>query len=243
MRAFRSFAFPALSVLALASVSACGSAPPPPPVEVAPPPEPPKPEPKVMAVSSELGSIDEDATEGVFRRLELALQGCHRLGMRRLRYLGGDIQFFLRIAQDGAVRYAFLQESTLGDRETERCMLDLVARADWPKPRGGEAEVRKKLGFDPPSDVKRPVDWPADKITSALHKNGNDARHCKAGIEGTFFVTMYVVPKGKQGRVQAAGVSPPTQDADEKAECIVKALKAMPVPTPGKSVAKVSFIL
>jgi len=227
--------------------AACAGAPPPPeapaPVPDVAPPTPPHPQ-KEMAVRSELGTIDDEATEGTFRRLELALQQCHRQGLRRVRYLGGDVEFFLRVGEDGSAKIAHLAQSTLGDRDTERCMMQLVQGATWPKPRGGDAEVHKKMGFDPPENVRRPPEGSPDKILEALHKQDKDVRQCKQSAKGAYFVTAYVVPaRGKWGKIVAAGVSPPSPEGDAICDCLVKAVKALKVPTPGRSAVKVSFVL
>ena len=73
-----------------------------------------------MKSAQELGSIDEGATKcKTFEALGDQLLNCQKDGMQRVEYLAGDVRFFLRIAQDGTVRWAYLEDSTLGDRDTE----------------------------------------------------------------------------------------------------------------------------
>ena len=78
-------------------------------------------------MEQELGSIDERAVERKFDELQGKLEGCHKQGRSRVEYLAGDVKVFLRIGKDGRVKYSFFEESTLGDRETEKCLLDLFA--------------------------------------------------------------------------------------------------------------------
>jgi hypothetical protein len=230
------------AVLLLVLASACGGSPPPPP---APPPEPPAPvhNGPHLSVQGELGEIDQEATDKAFRGLQPGLMQCYQQGQKRVEYLSGDIKLFLRVGPDGGARWAFFEQTTLGDRATERCMLDAVKSAHWPQPTGGEAEVHKDLGFDPPSNVRKPVDWNPDRVAEALDKHGGDASSCKAGAAGSFRVTAYVEPHGKGGKVQAVGVAPPSKDGDDKIECIVDAVKKMKMPSPGSYAAKVSFVL
>lgn len=233
---------------------ACGS--PPEPKAPEPEPEAPKQEPvkRGPSVSQELGSIDEGATKKTFERLQGKLLDCQKEGIKRLEYLAGDVRFFLRIGADGRVKYAFLEDSTMGDRDTEKCMLGVLQDAQWPQPDGGEAEVRKGMGFDP-ADARPPADWPSDKIALVLAKQADEALKCKGGVKGTFRVTAYIEPGGgegkhggkhghaKEGHVESAGVAPPSKEGEAKVDCIVDAVKEWHVPSPGSYAAKVTFIL
>jgi hypothetical protein len=196
-----------------------------------------------MRVSTELGEIDQADTEKTFRSLQPQLALCFKNGRARVDYLGGDLSFFLRVGADGRAKYAYLEDSSLGDRETERCMLHVISRAVWPAPNGGEAEVRKKVGFDPPGDVRAPASWSSDRVAATLGKSGDKAEACKRGASGTFRVTAYVEPDGNNGRAHAVGVAVPNKDGDDKADCIVEAVKSMKMPSPGSYAAKVSFTL
>jgi hypothetical protein len=229
-------------LLSMAFGIACGGSEPPPKEPEAPAPPPAHHGPK-MNMQSELGSIDPGETEATWKKIQPALMRCYEDGQKRLEYLGGDVKFFLRVGQDGAARYVYLVDGTLGDRKTERCMLDLAQGTSWPKPDGGEAEVQKSMGFDPPGNVRAPSDWSSDRIAVALGAHGADFAKCKAGISGSFRVTAYVQPAGKGGQVAAAGVAPPSKDGEDKADCLVDVVRKMKMPSPGSYAAKVSFTL
>lgn len=146
-------------------------------------------------VSQELGSIDQRKVEQTFQGLQQgALEGCHKQGRERLEFLTGDVKVFLRIDQGGKVRYGYFEDSTLGDRETEKCILSELSRASWPKPEGGEAEVRSGFGWGPGGE-REPTSWSSDKVQSAL-VDAKDVKKavasCKSGIKGDFKVTAYV---------------------------------------------------
>jgi hypothetical protein len=258
----------AVCVSGAALLAACAGTPEPKAPE--PEPEPPKQErPKHgPSVSQELGSIDEAATKKTFERLTSKMVDCQKEGIRRLEYLAGDVKFFLRIGQDGRVRYAYLEDSTLGDRDTEKCILGVLNDAQWPRPEEGEAEVRNGMGFDS-ADARPPTDWPSDKIALVLAKQSDEALKCKEGVKGSFRVTAYVVPgapegehaekndkkgrgkhagnhakeHGKEGHVEAVGVAPPNKDGEAKVDCIVDAVKEWHMPSPGSYAAKVTFTL
>ncbi len=222
-----------------AALLACGGAPPP------PPPEPPKAEApvqheahKAMKTKSELGSIDPGAVKKAFTALDGAFMDCQKKALGRVEVLSGSAKFFLRVGEDGSAKYTYLEDSELGDRDTEKCLLDAVVGASWPKPDGGEAEVR--YGMELPLQATRPAnDWASEKVTSALAKHGEAIDKCKAGAAGTFRATMYV---GTGGKVIAAGVAASTRDAAGKADCLSEALVKMKgLPSPGSWPAKVSF--
>jgi len=137
------------------------------------------------------------------------------------------------------VQYGYFEDSTVGDRETEKCILGVLQAASWPKPQGGEAEVRKSFGFDAPGDVRAPTDWSADKIAAAIGKAQSKIDDCKAGVSGTFKGAAYVVPDGKHGKVQAAGLAAPSKDGADKIDCLVGVVQSLELPSPGSYPAKV----
>lgn len=190
-------------------------------------------------VSQELGSIDPNAVERTFDKLQGKIQGCFKTGLQRIEYLGGDVSVFLRIGTSGAVQYGYFEDSSVGDRETEKCILGVFQATSWPKPQGGEAEVRKSFGFDPPGDVRAPTNWSADKIAAAIGKAQGKIDDCKGGVSGTFKGAAYVVPDGKHGKVQAAGLAAPSKDGADKIDCLVGVVQGLELPSPGSYPAKV----
>lgn len=146
-------------------------------------------------VSQELGSIDPKKVEQTFAGLQQgALEGCHKQGRERTDVLSGDVKVFLRIDGSGKVRYGYFEDSTLGDRETEKCILSELGRASWPKPEGGEAEVRSGFGWGP-GDERAPSSWSSDKVLQSLAESKDVKKNvasCKSGVKGDFKVTAYV---------------------------------------------------
>jgi hypothetical protein len=191
------------------------------------------------AVQQELGSIDPAAVQRTWNGLQTTFDTCRRQGMQRVEYLHGDVKFFVRVGSDGRARWAYLEDSTIGDRDTEACFMDAVRNAPWPKPDGGDAEVRNSFGFDP--EGRAPASWTSDRIASILGKNDKDLLKCKKGLRAEVHVTMYVEPNKKEGKVQAVGASVPAKDADEKIECILNEVRGWKLPSPGSWAAKVEF--
>ncbi|MDF2696860.1 MAG: hypothetical protein K0S65_5243 [Labilithrix sp.] len=286
MNLYRSIAVTFCLSTAFATAACGGSAPPPKTEEAV------KEEPKVErpsggpTIEQELGSIDQRAVEKKFFDLQGKLESCHKQGRDRVEYLSGDVKVFLRVGKDGRVRYSWFEESTLGDRDTEKCILDLFAATDWPKPVGGEAEVRNGFGW-PAGSERAPTSWGPEKVVSALDDDKHakkDVEKCKSGVSGDFRITAYVEPgeveeshgsghgagqgqgtgqgkgggkkagrkgdkmgpgKGGEhgGKFKTIGVAPPNKEGAEKIDCIVDALKNLPLPSPGSYAAKVTFTL
>ncbi len=196
-------------------------------------------------VQQELGSIDQREVEKVFAKLQNPLEKCHVQGRDRVEYLSGDVKVFMRIDQGGKVRWSHFEDSSLGDHETEKCILQVFSSAQWPKPEGGEAEVRHGFGWGPGGE-RAPTSWGADKVTKAVDDSKDAQKEigkCKAGVKGDFKVTAYVEPDGKNGKFHGIGVVPPSKEAASLVECVVKALEDVKLPSPGSYAAKVTFSL
>jgi hypothetical protein len=171
------------------------------------------------AVSQELGSMDIQAVEKVFNNL---LNGsletkCHKQGRDRIEYLAGDVKLFTRVAQDGSVRYGYFEDTTIGDRDTEKCILETLKTAPWPKPTGGEGEVRNQMSWTG-GDERPPASWTADKVSGALDKDkaAKDAvNKCTGGSTG-FKITGYVEPGEVEGKGDAPSVEDPKKGVAKK---------------------------
>jgi hypothetical protein len=195
---------------------------------------------KSIEMGGELGAIDERKADEIFASLLPAFERCLKQGAEQVEFLGGAVNFFVKVDLEGNV-HSHLEESTLGDRETERCMLGAIRKKTWPKPVGGEVGyARKSFDFDPPNDVRAPEEWPSDRATDALEKISSKIASCKDGVRGKFGATMYVDTDGK---VLAVGVTPPDETGEESVDCLVGVLKDAKMPSPGSWPAKVSFQL
>lgn len=197
----------------------------------------------VPVVHQELGSIDDKAVSNTFQDLSMQFESCQKAALKRLPYFSGTVKFFLRVGEDGKTKWDYVEASTLGDLDAERCMLDAIEAAQWPKPIGGDATVERDLTFDP-GDARQPADWDPDKVAATLGKNKKELGKCvSAAPNAKFNVTAYVAPHGKGGKVVAAGVATSSKEGAAQTTCIVDALKKLKMPSPGSYPAKVAFSL
>lgn len=192
------------------------------------------------SVSSEIGGLDEEKVNAAFESSLTGLERCLHQGASRVEFLGGSVAFFVKIDVQGKVDGAYLEKSTLGDRDTEKCMLGALRSKKWPKPVGGEHGLaRKSFDFDPPNDVRPPADYDQDHLGKALDKISNKVASCKSA-KGSYEATIYVATDGS---VLSAGVTPPNEDGEESVDCLVSTLKGASFPSPGSWPAKVTFTL
>lgn len=235
----RAIARAPLAVL-LVLVACGGHEPPPRPPEVAhvEPPKAPKP---ALRMNSELGTVDPAAVKQVFHKLNDKFADCQKQATARVELIAGSVKFFLRIGPEGVAKWAYLEESDVGDHAAERCLLDALMMARWPQPEGG-GDAEAHYGMELPLMSRRPPnDWDSDKVSKALDKRASAIDKCKAGASATFHATMYVGPGGK---VLAAGVIAAGKDTDDQVDCLAGVLEKLKgLPSPGSWPAKVSFSL
>jgi hypothetical protein len=194
-----------------------------------------------IAVSAEVGALNEDAVDRVFEKAQSGLMECVSKGASRVELLGGDIAIFVGINANGRAEDARLEHSTLGDRDTEACMLQVLRGRTWPKPVGGrKGQARKSISFDMPNDARPPVQWSVDDVEDTVKKLHKRVEECTGGGSGTYQVTAYIDTRGSAISV---GIAPPDNVGESKADCLVAVIKRAKFKSPGSYPAKVSFEL
>ncbi|MDI3290108.1 AgmX/PglI C-terminal domain-containing protein [Polyangium sp. 15x6] len=190
---------------------------------------------------AEIGALDQDKVQSTLQRTSDKLSACFHNGVRRIPFMGGEIKFALRIAQGGTATVAYLKESTLGDRETESCMLGALRSASWPSPVGGkEGLAEGGFAFDPSADERPPVALAPDRLGKELPKAKQALATCRASQgAGPITATMYLDTDGKP---LAVGISSADPKGDAAAKCVVDALRGMNFPSPGSYAGKVSLV-
>jgi hypothetical protein len=189
-----------------------------------------------VEVSGLLGTIRQDQVRGTLEPRMRDFAGCLEARTHTFEALGGEIRLSFRIRTDGSVAWVYPSASTIGDREAERCILEVASRARFPRPHGGEAEFSWGFGIDPPADVRPPLEWDAAQVVPVLARGAPDlASRCRVhGVR----VTAYIAPGG---RVIAAGASTPDPDSLERVDCVLDAVRRLAMPDPGSYAAKVTF--
>lgn len=229
MRLLAPIVFAVSGALCLAS---CG-----PKTQDAPPPEAKaRPDKKrIPQAWGELGVLEVKKVDETFAGLKDSLQKCIDRGNK---FAAGNILYAMRIDHGGKVKWAFAKDSSLGDRNVEKCMLDLLRSATWPVPEGGDDGLAEKPFDWPDREERPPTDWTAEDILPMVQKAKAKTDACRAGNSGIFRATMIVETSGK---VASVGMAPPDEKSEGVVDCLVDVLKGMKLKSPGSWPARVSF--
>ncbi|MDH5492760.1 MAG: AgmX/PglI C-terminal domain-containing protein, partial [Myxococcales bacterium] len=143
-----------------------------------------------VQVEGILGTI---AASSIERAVNMRLNRFLRCATRRydhVEVLSGTFAMSFRVKRDGTVRWVFPVRSTIGDRQTERCMIEVAAQIRFDRPRGGEAEFQHSFDLPLLDDVRAPVEWEDTRVSATLAEQGRSARACRS--EASFLVTTYI---------------------------------------------------
>lgn len=234
--------FPFIVSLALPVFTACGGS--------EPPPQTPttqyqsreeEDDTAGIEAMAEIGGMPEEATVAAFKAAFGPIQRCFTDGVRRVEYLGGELAVQVRVGKGGKVLAAFAEHSSLGDRKTERCMLQALEQSEWPSPVGGHVGIaQNSFEFEMTGDVRAPVIINDFESGAALSEKRSALQECKGSVRDTFTATVYI---DTDGSALAAGIAAPHADAEAKSDCLVNILEQIRYPSPGSWPGKVSFAL
>jgi len=189
-----------------------------------------------LAVTGLRGTLSQSEIQNTLEPRMLKFSRCVQRRSEAVEWLSGKVEFSFHIALDGSVASVFPSASTMGDRDTERCMLDVARSIRFPAPHGGEADFAWPLEVPLDPEIRAPVVWDPAQASEVLLTNAQPALDACGG--GAFAVTAYVDP---EGHVVAAGASVGEPGDAEKLDCITDAIKAWTFPSPGSYAAKISF--
>ena len=170
---------------------------------------------------------------------------CFQKGAEKVPYLAsGEIRFVVRVTESGGVRAAWVKDSTLGDRDTETCMVDVLKGASWPKPVGGkEGIAENSFTFDADGEERAPVAWQPSQLGRALEEVKGALKKCRseAGGKKPLSATLYVETDGKPKSIGVAAAD--ERGASASDGCVASALEGMTFPSPGRWASKVTVTI
>jgi hypothetical protein len=210
-------------------------------------PETPDGEPESPAgggpsIHGEVGALDEDETKKAFGKARPSIDGCLARANDGLSYevVAGDVEVVVRVANDGSVRFTYATSSTIGRHDTERCILEALARQTWPRPEGGEDGIASTSYSIEPAG-REAVEWSPGDLGPQGSTLKDKLRACQseAGTAG-LSVTMYIDPDGK---LLSAGVASADEHGLDAARCALDAARSQRYPSPGSYPAKVTVMV
>jgi len=221
-----------------------------------------------IEVQGEIGGLDQDAVNRVVQSASRDIDRCWERGVARNELVSGSIQLVLGIGGTGRAAYAFVERSSLGESEMERCMLKTLTDRTFPKPVGGKVGlVRSSFSFELDKTTRAPVSWPSSRVSETLAALADPIAACKSGASQSLTATVYVkevelppppieetdagdagadaaaedAGPSYVGRAISVGVAAPDQRSWAAAECLERLLSQVDYPTPGGWPAKVTF--
>jgi len=239
----RSFIAAGALVAAAAVVLGCGgAASTPAPAAVPPPPPAGAPEqPPTATATAEIGGLDEREAEASFRASLDSLQQCVQNGVERLEFMGGSIEFAVKVGADRQAASVWAAQSSIGERSTEKCMFEALRSVTWPAPQGGLFGIaRNSFEFEPKKGSPTPAVWDAGRVAGVVdHVHGTIAE-CGSGSLESILVTLYI---GEEGQAIAGGAASDEPIDEAQVDCVVDALLAAQYPRPERAPTKVRFRL
>ena len=193
-----------------------------------------------MILEGQLGTLRASEVSATVNPTLPRLQSCYARRLEEHPYLAGALQFKIRVSTDGSVRWVIPLQSSMGDRETEQCMLEVLGALRFPEPCGGETETTWGPSFEGGEDMRPAVPWSAARIQTQVNRRRAQLAQCLAGAAGaTAEVTLYVAPGG---RVATAGAAVSSPSAAGSIACLLSEVSGWRgLPDPGSYPAKTSF--
>lgn len=194
-----------------------------------------------MAATAEIGGLDEREAEASFRASLDGLQECVQSGVERLEFMGGSIEFAVKIGADRRAADVWAPQSSLGERSTEKCMFAALRSVRWPAPQGGLFGIaRNSFEFEPKKGSPTPAVWDAGRVAEVVDHVHETLAGCGSDALESMLITLYI---GEGGKAISGGAASDEPIAEEQVDCVVEALLAAQYPRPERAPTKVRFRL
>jgi len=104
---------------------------------------------QAMHIDNELGVLDGEDVNATMRDHFDDIRACYGRAGKAQRYAGGRVQLRFLVAGDGSAQDVLVVESTLGNYDVERCLVDVGRRITFHAPSG-----RKATTFEYPVEFR-----------------------------------------------------------------------------------------
>jgi hypothetical protein len=195
-----------------------------------------------LAASAEIGGLNEREAEQSFRASLDGLQACVSDGVERLAFMGGSIEFAVKVDEHHQAARVWAAQSSIGERSTEKCMFDALRSVSWPAPEGGAFGIaRNAFEFEPKKGAPTPAVWDAGRVARVLEGVHDTLEECgdPASLE-RLLITLYI---GEGGKALAGGAASEEPVEEDAVDCVMDALLAARYPRPERAPTKVRFQL
>lgn len=187
---------------------------------------------KAMTVDNEVGVMDTDDVEATIQEHFDEVRGCYTRAGRAQKYAGGKVLLRFMVTGDGTTEDVRVLESTLGNYEVERCLVEVGRRIHFHAPNGN-----KPTTFEYPVEFRSAtgaevLDIDGPKVARDLASLLPQLAACGAVSDGQVNAIVWVEPNGVAGSVGLATDAAVDEDAGD---CVVRAIRGfrMSIGLPG----------
>jgi TonB family protein len=191
------------------------------------------PNPAGMSVDQELGVLDTEEVEATLKEHFDEIRGCYHRAGKAQRYAEGRVMLRFLVGGDGLSQDVLVVESTLGNYDVERCLVEVGRRVSFHAPAGHK-----------PTTFEYPVEFRSTNQQAVLDVDGLKFDHdlsvfmpqlaaCgQLTFEGANAV-IYIEPNGFPGSV---GLAAGTTLDEDVGDCMVQTIRGwkMSATLPGR---------
>lgn len=175
-----------------------------------------------MTVENELGVLDTEDVEATMKDHFDEIRGCYHRAGKAQRYAGGKVMLRFMVGGDGIAQDVLVIESTLGNYDVERCLVEVGRRIAFRAPSGHKATT-----------FEYPVEFRSTNQLEVLEVDGLKLDHdlsvflpqlaaCgRLTAEGANAI-IYIEPNGFPGSVGLAADSTLDEDVGD---CMVQTIR------------------
>jgi TonB family protein len=185
-----------------------------------------------MNLDNEIGVLDTDDVEATMQEHFEDIRGCYGRAGKAQRYAGGRVLLRFLVNGNGSAQDVWVLESTLGNYDVERCLVQVGRKIRFHAPSGDKATT-----------FEYPVEFRSTKQVEVLDVDGPKVEHDIAALlpqlaacgqlaaEGANAI-VYVEPNGFPGSVGLATAAALDEDVGD---CMVQTIRGrkMSVAVPG----------
>jgi TonB family protein len=177
---------------------------------------------QTMHVDSELGVLDTEDVQATMQEHFDDIRACYGRAGKAQRYAEGRVLLRFNVKGDGAAEDVLVLESTLGNYEVERCLVEVGRRIAFPAPLGGK-----------PTNFEYPVEFRSTNQVPVLDIEGLKVEHdlsvllpqlavCGQLASESVSAVVYIEPNGFPGSVGLAAKGSLDEDAGD---CVVQTIR------------------
>jgi hypothetical protein len=165
------------------------------------------------------GTLNKDDVHQAMDARQPDFDHCVAQARRNVQWLSGSLKFAFKVDGQGRVAELKPVQVTIGHRELERCLTQVVAQTQFPKPAGrATAEFSWGMSLEPVSGQTFNT-LRASAVSSLVRKHKRELLHeCEVPRRARFRITAYV---STAGNLMSLGGSASPAAADARFDCIL----------------------